>query len=149
MYSNSYLHALWFAICMYVCAERTVAAFWVCLCLCTKNTHAIHGMQTLCLVVYMFCLFLMYFFYLHAFLLLPCVTTPVLSWTSPRGYRRQPKSRKRRCVKKKERQKKNMPFFFTIYSMSVFLICVTFISSSSYHVKWSFRSGCLGSVRAS
>jgi len=39
---------------MYVCEGTNVAAFWVCLCLCAKNTHAIQGMQTLCLVVYMF-----------------------------------------------------------------------------------------------
>ncbi len=45
-----------------MCAGGDVAAFWVCLCLCTKNTHAIHGMQTLCLVVYMFLPVLMYFF---------------------------------------------------------------------------------------
>lgn len=82
-----------------------------------------------------FCLFFNgVFFYLHAFLLLPCVTTPVLSWTSPRGYRRQPKSRKRRCVKKKERAIEERTFFYHPLHVCVHHLC-------SFHKCWFIPCG--------
>ncbi len=92
-----------------------------------------------------FCLLLMYFFYLHPFLLLPCDDPCTVLNVFLRVQKAAKIKKKAVCKKKKEREIEEEQAFFN-HRLHV---CVHHQCNFHKHrVKYSFRSGCLGSVRA-
>lgn len=99
--------------------------------------------------LYVFACFLMFFLPSCLFAAPVCDDPCTVLNVSQRVQKAAKIKKKAVCKNKESDRRKNLPFFFTIHSMTVSIICVVFISAGSYHVERSFRSGCLGSVRAS